>query len=151
MTAKEEKRPLLYFAYGEHMNEKEMLREFPHARMVGLARLKGYGLCFVGRDGAARAALEFRPSGHVVGRLWTLREADAETLDTDADAPYFARGELRPVRAGEMEVPALVYITVQGQQRGRPGFVTYDVMREAYASAGQEVAALQAAAMRCAP
>ena len=34
-------RNLLYFAYGAHMSEDEMLRAFPHARMAGLARLGG--------------------------------------------------------------------------------------------------------------
>ena len=50
-----------------------------------------------------------------------------------------------------MALPALVYITVPGQQRGRPGFVVYDIMREAYAEAGLDVAILQEAAARSAP
>ena len=123
---------LLYFAYGEHMNETEMLRDFPHARMVGTSRLDGFSLCFIGRDGMARAGLEANPRKYVLGRVWSLFEQDAGQLDRIADDPHFSRREIRMVSVGGMKLPVLVYITVQGQVRGRPGFVTYDLMREAY-------------------
>lgn len=142
---------LLYFAYGEHMNEAEMLRDFPHARMVGMSRLEGFCLCFVGRDGSARAALEVHTKKSVPGRVWSLYEADAEDLDRIADDPYFARREIRIVTVDRMSLPVLVYITVPGQQHGRPGFVTYDVMREAYETAGEDVNALRVLAMQSAP
>ena len=47
-------RNLLYFAYGEHMNEEEMHRAFPAARMVGMSRLEGLRCVSWGRM-AARA------------------------------------------------------------------------------------------------
>lgn len=142
---------LLYFAYGEHMNEHEMTREFPHARMAGLARLEGYSLCFVGRDGLARAALQPNARRSVPGRVWSLMESDADALDRVADDPYFARREICFVSVDGMTVPALVYITVPGQPQGRPGFVTYDIMREAYASAGEDVDSLRELAVQSAP
>ena len=142
---------LLYFAYGEHMNETEMKQTFPDARMVGLTRLPGYSLCFVGRDGMARAAVEPNSSASVPGREWSLSEAHADALDKIADDPYFARREIRMVTLGDMKLPVLVYITAPGQARGRPGFVTYDVMREAYESAGEDVEALKRLAMQSKP
>lgn len=142
---------LLYFAYGEHMNEHEMLHAFPHARMVGITRLKGYRLCFVGRDGHARAALEPCPGSHLPGRIWSLLATDAEALDRTADIPYFARREIREITIDGMSLPVLLYMTVAGQPYGRPGFVTYDIMREAYDRAGEDIDALRALAMQCAP
>lgn len=147
----ENNQSLLYFAYGEHMNENEMLRAFPHARMVGATRMEGYSLCFVGRDGVARAALEPASSKSIPGRVWSLFESDAEALDKVADDPYFARREIRFVAVDGMTVPVLVYITVPGQQHGRPGFVTYDIMREAYEMAGEDPVRLREVAMQCAP
>lgn len=142
---------LLYFAYGEHMNETEMLRLFPHARDAGCARLEGYRLCFVGRDGQARAALAPSPGRSVPGRLWSLRAEDADTLDREADAPYFARGEVRFFAVEGAKIPALVYITMPGQAHGRPGFVAYDIMREAYAMAGEDPETLRTLAMQSVP
>lgn len=142
---------LLYFAYGEHMNEVEMLRLFPHARDAGCARLQGFRLCFVGRDGQARAALETCPGHSVPGRLWSLRAEDAGTLDREANAPYFARGEVRFFAVEGTQIPALVYITSPGQSMGRPGFVTYDIMREAYAMAGEGSETLRTLAMESIP
>lgn len=146
-----ENQSLLYFAYGEHMNEDEMHRDFPHARMVGYGRLPGFCLCFAGRDGMARAAVEPSPRQSVIGRVWSLFERDAEALDRIADDPYTARREIRTLEVGGMKVPVLVYITVQGQQHGRPGFVTYDLLREAYEAAGEDAGILRRLAMQSAP
>ncbi|MDL2317645.1 gamma-glutamylcyclotransferase [Eubacteriales bacterium OttesenSCG-928-A19] len=147
----EKNQSLLYFAYGEHMNENEMTRLFPHARMMGKSRLPDYCLSFVGRDGMARAALLPRRGHSVPGRLWSLQASDADILDRDADAPHFARPELYMFDVEGMTVPALVYITVPGQPSGRPGFVTYDLMREAYEAAGESLDTLRQLAMQCAP
>ncbi len=143
---------LLYFAYGEHMNEEEMQRDFPHARMVGLSRLEGFSLSFVGRDGMARAALMPNSRGSVPGRVWSLMEEDAEALDRIADDPFFARREVRFVSIDGITLPVLVYITVPGQQYGRPSFITYTIMREAYEQAGEDIDQFMAlAAMKSVP
>lgn len=143
----EDGKRLLYFAYGEHMNESEMLREFPHARKVGQAKLDGFSLCFVGRDGKARAALEPDPRGSLPGVVWSLHEADADALDKMAGDPNFARREIRFVSVDGMTLPVLVYITVPGQQRGRPGFVTYSILSEAFESIGESPEKLREKAM----
>lgn len=142
---------LLYFAYGEHMNEAEMKREFPQARMVGLSRLKGYSLCFIGRDGAARAGLKPDPNGSLPGRVWSLPQSQAPALDKLANHPYFARREIRDISIDGMTLPAMIYITTPGQQQGRPGFVTYDIMREAYEAIGEDVNILRTLAMDSVP
>lgn len=142
---------LLYFAHGEHMNEGEMLRAFPHARMAGLARLEGYALSFVGRDGMARAALEPRAGASAPGRVWVLQEADADMLDRLAGDAGLARREICSVVVDGMHVPALAYVTAPGQQHGRPGFVTYDILREAYDAAGEDTDSLRVLAMHSAP
>lgn len=142
---------LLYFAYGEHMNVDEMRRAFPMARMVELSRLEGYALCFVGRDGAARPALEAKEGASVPGRVWALPETQAEALDEAASCPYAARREIRLMTVGGMKLPVLVYITVSGQSRGRPSFVDYDIMRDAYEAAGEPAEPLFEAAKKSAP
>ena len=93
---------LLYFAYGEHMNEEEMKKLCPQARKVGMSALEGYTLCFFGRDGMGRAGLEAAPGRHVPGCVWVLPEAQAEQLDQEADCPYFARREIRTFSIGGM-------------------------------------------------
>lgn len=148
---REENQSLLYFAYGEHMNESEMLRAFPHARMVGFSRLEGYSLCFIGRDSTARAAVQASEKDTVPGRVWSLYASDADALDRVADAPYFARREVRSFCIEDMTLPALVYITVPGQQQGRPGFVSYDLLREAYETAGLDPQELREQAMQSLP
>jgi len=142
---------LLYFAYGEHMNENEMRRDFPSARMVGFTRLKGYSLCFAGRDGRGRAALRPDPGGSVPGRVWALREEDAQVLDRYFDDPFFARREIRMVRVDGITIPVLVYVPAPGQQQGRPSLVTYSIMREAYETIGEDVDSFNQTAVRCAP
>lgn len=146
-----ENRRLLYFAYGEHIHEEEMLRDFPHARMVGLSRLHGYALCFVGRDGMARAGIVPGSRVSVVGRVWSLCEQDADGLDRHHQAPYAARPELMMLDVDGMKVPVVVYVTAQGQPQGRPGFVTYDLMREAYEGLGEGAERLRDLAMASAP
>lgn len=96
---------LLYFAYGEHMNEEEMKKLCPQARKVGMSALEGYTLCFFGRDGMGRAGLEAAPGRHVPGCVWVLPEAQAEQLDQEADCPYFARREIRTFSIGGMALP----------------------------------------------
>lgn len=145
------KQNLLYFAYGELMNEQEMLNQFPHARMVGLSRLKGFRLCFVGRDGSARAALSPDPRSSVPGRVWSLRDNDVDALDRAADAPYFTRREVHTLELEGFSLPVLVHVTVPGQPHGRPGFVSYDLLREAYESAGEDVQVLRLHAMQSCP
>ncbi len=142
---------LLYFAYGEHMNENETLREFPAARMVGLTKLSGFSLCFVGKDGKARPALAPHPEGSVPGRVWSLCESNLDALDRLADHPYSARREVRQVTLYGMKLPVLIYITVPGQQKGRPGFLTYDLIREAYEKAGENIETLKVLAAKCVP
>lgn len=148
---REENQSLLYFAYGEHMNENEMLRDFPHARMVGFSQLEGFSLCFVGHDGTARAAVQPDQKRTVPGRVWSLYASDADALDRIADTPYFARREVRSFCIEAMTLPALVYITVPGQQHGRPGFVSYDLLREAYETAGHDPEELRELAMQSVP
>lgn len=142
---------LLYFAYGEHMNEQEMLREFPHARCVGISRLDGYRLCFIGQDGAARAALEPHPSKSIPGRVWSLYMSDESALDRVAKDSHHTRREVRTVSIGGMSLPVMLYISAPGQPHGRPGFLTYDIMREAYESAGEDTGTLRRLAMQSAP
>ena len=144
-------RNLLYFAYGEHMSEDEMLRAFPHARMAGLARLDGYALCFTGRDGAAKPGIEPHEGASVPGRVWSLPETEIDALDSAIGGPTAARREIRSMNVGGMNLPVLVYVTTPGQTKGRPGFLDYTIMQEAYQAAGEDTAPLVEAAKKAAP
>jgi len=136
---------LLYFAYGELMNESEMRRHFPHAKMLGVSYLDGFALCFAGRDGLARAALKKSPESRVPGRVWSVFGEDEALLCRLHGAPNTARPEVHPVEVGGMRLPALVMVPSPGQSKGRPGFVAYDLMREAYETAGEDLEALRGA------
>lgn len=145
------KQNLLYFAYGEHMNEIEMRKVFPDARMVGLSELPDYAICFVGKDGSGRVGIEPKPGAKLPGRVWAISETQADALDEAADCPYFARREVRMVTVGGLTLPVMLYVTVPGQGKGRPGFVAYDMIREAYAEAGLDTSVLLEAALKAAP
>ena len=138
-------RNLLYFAYGEHMSEDEMLRAFPHARLAG------YALCFTGRDGAAKPGIEPREGASVPGRVWSLPETEIDALDSAIGGPTAARREIRSMNVGGMNLPVLVYVTTPGQTKGRPGFLDYTIMQEAYQAAGEDAAPLVEAAKKAAP
>lgn len=142
---------LLYFAYGEHMNENEMKRVFPYARQVGKAYIKGYTLCFIGRDGVARAGTQACAEGHLPGCVWSLPLSAADILDRMMGVPVFTRREIHPVLLEGIVLPVLVYISIPGQRYGRPGFITYDLLREAYATVGENPDAIKGLAMQCAP
>ena len=143
-------RNLPYFAYGEHMNEEEMHRAFPAARMVGMSRLEGFALCFLGKDGSARPALEAREGQSVPGRVWSLPEKEGKALDAAVDCPRLKRREIYVLPIEGMKLPVLVYTTVPGQPKGRPSFVDYTLMQDAYKSAGEPTESLFKAASICA-
>lgn len=142
---------LLYFAYGEHMNECEMKRLFPMARMVGMARLPGLRLCFVGQDGMARAGALRDPNGSLPGRVWSLPVEWADALSRAAGESIRTSREIRTIHIGEMELPALVFVSLPGQRHGRPSLIAYDLLREAYETAGENPEEIRGYAMQCAP
>lgn len=142
---------LLYFAYGEHMNENEMKRLFPNARMVGYAKLQGYTLCFVGRDGMARAGTQAQPDGYLPGCVWSLPSHEAEALDHLAGEAIYTRREIQSVLIEGIALPVLFYPSIPGQRHGRPGFITYDLLCEAYENACIGSDEIKYLAMQCAP
>lgn len=142
---------LLYFAYGEHMNANEMKRIFPHARMVGKTQLKGYMLCFLGRDGMARAGTQAHPESCLPGCVWALPSHVTTMLDRMMGESSFTRREIHSVLLDGIALPVLVYLSIPGQRHGRPGFVTYDLLREAYETVGENPEAIKGLAIQCAP
>lgn len=142
---------VLYFAYGEHMNEYEMKRCFPQARLVGMAYLPGYRLCFVGRDGKARAGTMPTPKGRLPGRVWALPADKSEALAHLAGESVYTSSIIQTVHVQGMELPVLVYLSLPGQRHGRPGLNTYDLLREAYETAGENPEEIRGYAMQCTP
>ncbi len=74
---------MLYFAYGSNLLEREICRDAPSARAVGVGFLKGYRLVFTKHSERRRcdaASLQSRADGIVRGCLYQLSEADCKGL-----------------------------------------------------------------------
>ena len=142
---------VLYFAYGEHMNEIEMKKYFPHARMVAVSALKGFRLCFLGKDGMAIPGTQAHAGAHLPGRVWAIQAGDLQALDRLAGESVYTHREIHTVSIHGLALPVLAYISKPGQRHGRPGFLTFDFLREAYETAGEDPACITGLAMACAP
>ena len=67
-----------YFAYGSNMNLAQMAKRCPGARLLGLARLRGWRFLINSR-GYATAREE--SGAEIFGGLWELTEEHGRTLD----------------------------------------------------------------------
>lgn len=75
---------MLYFAYGSHLDPKQMRRHCPEAQVVGLASLEDYRLDFprFSNDwGGGTASIQLAHGETMWGVVYELTDADIESLD----------------------------------------------------------------------
>lgn len=101
-----------YFAYGSNMDERQMRRSAPAAKLVGHARLDGYRMEFTvysERWEGGAANIEPDPDGHVWGIVWDVTDDDLDRLDTYEGHPTFYRREGVTVETPEGPLECTTY------------------------------------------
>lgn len=139
----------LYFAYGSNMDEKQMLRRCPDAKLVGVARLNGWRLKFAGYSrtwGGGVADLTPARGKHVDGVLYRVSDEDIERLDGYEGAAYFRR-EVDVTGLDCSPVTAQVYLRIaKNEPHTAPSSSYLKVISEAYSRFGFDTDALERSA-----
>ena len=106
-----------YLAYGSNMDTARMMARCPGARLVGVARLRGYRL-------VERLYADIEPAEgrSVRGVLWSVTEADLASLDRHegVEAGVYKRGVYAVEFAGRT-FGAYCYLMTEATRRGRDG------------------------------
>jgi gamma-glutamylcyclotransferase (GGCT)/AIG2-like uncharacterized protein YtfP len=113
---------MLHFAYGSNMSRALMGARCPGAEALGTATLAGWRFV-INPEGFGSIAP--RQGSLVHGVLWRLTARDLAAINAyeSVDTGLYIRRRL-PVRCGERQTTALVYITRrQGEGTPRPGYI----------------------------
>jgi hypothetical protein len=113
---------MLHFAYGSNMSRALMGARCPGAEALGTATLAGWRFV-INPEGFGSIAP--RRGSLVYGVLWRLTARDLAAINAyeSVDTGLYIRRRL-PVRCGERQATALVYITRrQGEGTPRPGYI----------------------------
>jgi gamma-glutamylcyclotransferase (GGCT)/AIG2-like uncharacterized protein YtfP len=113
---------MLHFAYGSNMSRALMGARCPGAEALGTATLAGWRFV-INPEGFG--SLAPRQGSLVHGVLWRLTARDLAAINAyeSVDTGLYLRRRL-PVRCGERQATALVYITRrQGEGTPRPGYI----------------------------
>jgi AIG2-like family len=113
---------MLHFAYGSNMSRALMGARCPGAEALGTATLAGWRFV-INPEGFGSIAP--RQGALVRGVLWRLTARDVAAINAyeSIDTGLYLRRRL-PVRCGERQATALVYITRrQGEGTPRPGYI----------------------------
>lgn len=96
----------LYIAYGSNMDEKQMARRCPTARLLGTSELEGYRLLFKGSKTGAYATIEEQKGGRVPVLIWKIGEQDERNLDRYEGYPvFYHKKEIEVQLGGERKMP----------------------------------------------
>jgi hypothetical protein len=112
----------LHFAYGSNMSRALMGARCPDAEAIGTATLAGWRFV-INPDGLGSIAPQ--PGRRVHGVLWRLTARDLAAINAyeGIESGLYLRRQL-PVRCGERQATALVYIARQhGEGIPRPGYI----------------------------
>ena len=122
----------LYIAYGSNMDEKQMARRCPTARLSGTAKLEGYRLLFKGSKTGAYATIEAQKGGRVPVLIWEIGEQDERNLDCYEGYPVFYHKKEIEVQLGGERKNAMVYIMDESRELGEPSAGYHNVLENAY-------------------
>lgn len=122
----------LYIAYGSNMDEKQMARRCPNARLLGTSELEGYRLLFKGSKTGAYATIEEQKGGRVPVLIWKIGEQDERNLDRYEGYPVFYHKKEIEVQLGGERKAAMVYIMDESRELGEPSTRYYNVLESAY-------------------
>lgn len=137
----------LYFAYGSNLNEEQMRRRCPTARLVGVARLHDHALTFGGNSVAwGGGVATIRPQIHsiVLGALFMMKYEDLEALDRFEGHPgAYERITRKVVDQMGVRWTAYTYRLVRKLEAKRPPSDRYfSTIEKAYTRLGLDVGEL---------
>ena len=141
---------MLYFAYGSNLDERQMARRCPAARVYGPAVLPQHALCFTGFSpawGGAVASIKELRNWQTQGVLYMMSASDLRALDTFEGHPHVYRRALKTVVTEDgRRVQAQVYVHREAST-DVPGPNYLAVIRRAYKHHGFDGWALKIAAL----
>ena len=122
----------LYIAYGSNMDEKQMAKRCPTARLVGASEIKDYRLLFKRSKTGAYATIEAQKGGRVPVLIWEIGERDEGNFDRYEGYPvFYHKREIEVQLAGEKKT-AMVYIMEENKELREPSTGYYNVLENAY-------------------
>jgi len=122
----------LYIAYGSNMDEKQMIRRCPTAKLLGTSEVEDYRLLFKGSKTGVYATIEEQKGGCVPVLLWEIGEQDERNLDRYEGYPVFYHKKEIEVQVGGERKIAMAYIMDENRDLGEPGASYYNVLENAY-------------------
>lgn len=122
----------LYIAYGSNMDEKQMAKRCPTARLLGTSEIKDYRLLFKGSKTGAYATIEAQKGGRVPVLIWEIGEQDERNLDRYEGYPvFYHKKEIEVQLVGERK-NAMAYVMDEDGELGVPSARYYNVLENAY-------------------
>jgi len=121
-----------YIAYGSNMDEAQMARRCPNARLVGKSEVKGYELLFKGSKTGSYATIEPKEGGTVPVLIWQISKTDERNLDRYEGFPTFYYKKNVEVEAGGKRLTAMVYIMDESCPIGIPSDAYFNILDTAY-------------------
>ena len=100
-----------YLAYGSNLNLNQMAFRCPNARPIGIMNLKDYRLVYKGRaDEFSYLTIEKCEGSIVPLGLWEVSYFDVFSLDSYEGYPTFYSKYYIPVKIGDKNKKALIYV-----------------------------------------
>ena len=132
----------LYFAYGSNLDQAQMKRRCPRARLLGKAVLPMHKLTFGGHSrmwGGAVATVKRDRNCSVDGLLYEMPKADLDRLDGFEGCPgSYLRVRRVVYDDRERARRPLLYIQRQAIREGMPSAKYFMVLVEAYDKLGYD-------------
>lgn len=122
----------LYIAYGSNMDEKQMDRRCPTARLLGTSELEDYRLLFKGSKTGAYDTIEAQKGGRVPALIWEIGKLDERNLDRYEGYPVFYNKREIEVQLGGERKTAMAYVMDESRELGEPSARYYNVLESAY-------------------
>lgn len=135
-----------YLAYGSNLNLKQMAFRCPNARPIGSFNLKNYRLVYKGRtDGFSYLTIEKYVGSNVPLGLWEVSYLDLFSLDNYEGYPTFYSKYYIPIKIGDKNKKALIYIMNQHFDYHLPSKEYIETCTEGYKNFGFDQTILEKA------
>lgn len=126
-----------YIAYGSNMNEKQMARRCPDARLVGMGMVHGYELLFKGSGSGFYATIEKKKDSVVPAYIWKISAADEMRLDRYEGFPFFYYKKRIAYKDEKGKThTGMVYIMHEERELGAPTREYFKILTDAYDEQG---------------
>lgn len=137
----------LYVAYGSNLNLEQMKQRCPFAKLLGTGVIKDYELQFKGRENKAFATIAPKEGSVVPVGVWEIGPMEEKRLDCYEGYPRHYFKQDIPVKMGEQDVNAMVYIMDLKMKFGTPSSYYYQVVHEGYKDCGLDTDVLEQAVL----